>query len=222
MPDSVDGLTAATLLSDFKARQERWKTTDCSKQVRNLMEKRGCPVEEAVCIGIGSFSRDWEHRHRSLWQLVLFVHVVEQLRTQCPEIKLYAQEPAFTPIDTSFLGLLGFEALGAGIEMHIGMHTFVYAPFVDWHLLLPLFLQGKDPPLYVGNEILDDYTVYAQVEEKKKKVDECNQLGHAFLQHRDMVKLGAFSLHAHALNGMVAYVKKEQEADGGDSKTATR
>ena len=78
MPDSVDGLTAATLLSDFKARQERWKTTDCSKQVRNLMEKRGCPVEEAVCIGIGSFSRDWEHRHRSLWQLVLFVHVVEQ------------------------------------------------------------------------------------------------------------------------------------------------
>lgn len=134
------------------------------------------------------------------------------MRTQSLDIKLYAQEPAFTSIDISFLGLLGFSVPGAGIEMNIGLHTFVYSPFVDWYLLLPLFLGGKDPELYVGNEILDDYTVYAQTEGKKEKLEECNRLGQAFLQHRDMVKLGEFSLHAHALNGMVVYLKKEHEA----------
>jgi hypothetical protein len=33
-------------------------------------------MKEAVCIGIGSLSADWEHRWRSMWQLVLFVEVV--------------------------------------------------------------------------------------------------------------------------------------------------
>lgn len=82
MPDTVEGLTAETLLSDFKARQQRWKATECARQLRNVVEKRESKVEVAVCIGIGSFSRDWEHRHRSLWQLVLFVDVVEQ-REKC-------------------------------------------------------------------------------------------------------------------------------------------
>lgn len=77
MPDVVKGLTAETLTSDLKARQGRWNDTECVRQVRDLLAKRTWDVKQAVCIGIGSFSRDWEHRHRSMWQLVLFVDVVE-------------------------------------------------------------------------------------------------------------------------------------------------
>ncbi|KAI8931430.1 hypothetical protein NX059_011758 [Plenodomus lindquistii] len=218
MPGTVDGLTAETLLVDFKKRQERWMDTECARHLQGLLEKRKWKVKEAVCIGIGSFSRDWEHRHRSMWQLVLFFDVVEQLRKQNLEVKLYAQEPAFTAIDVSFLKSLDIEVVESDVESHIDARAFVYSPFVDWYLLLPTFLQDRDPELYVGNEILDDYKTYAQTEDKKKKLEECNKLGQEFLKHRETVKLKEFDLHAHALNGMVVYWKKDLEDSNEDHK----
>jgi hypothetical protein len=78
----VEGLTAEKMLEDFRTLQERWEDTLLAQQVKEILEKRGGDggwgVENAVCIGIGSFSRDWAHRWRSLWQLVLFVDVVER------------------------------------------------------------------------------------------------------------------------------------------------
>lgn len=76
--DLVQGLTAEKLLQDFNNRAEKWKTTSCAQQLESVLVKRECGVESAVCIGIGSFSRDWEHRHRAMWQLVLFISVVSQ------------------------------------------------------------------------------------------------------------------------------------------------
>ena len=75
----VTDLTAGKLLEDFRLLQERWEDTALATQVKEIVgEKKEQGVEEAVCIGIGSFSRDWAHRWRSLWQLVLFVEVVER------------------------------------------------------------------------------------------------------------------------------------------------
>jgi hypothetical protein len=75
--DTVEGLTAERLLQDFNNRTERWKASACAQQLEGALEKREWDVAEAVCIGIGSFSRDWEHRHRAMWQLVLFISVVK-------------------------------------------------------------------------------------------------------------------------------------------------
>lgn len=75
--DTVEGLTAEKLLEDFNRRTERWKDTACAQHLEDLLLKRKWGVSEAVCIGIGSFSRDWEHRHRAMWQLVLFMSVVQ-------------------------------------------------------------------------------------------------------------------------------------------------
>lgn len=77
MPGEVEGLTVEMLLSDFKARQGRWRDTACARHIESVLAKRSWKVADAVCIGIGSFSRDWAHRHRSMWQLVLFMAVVE-------------------------------------------------------------------------------------------------------------------------------------------------
>ena len=78
MPEAVQGLTAEKLLLDFENRTEKWKTTACAQHLGSLLGKREWGVESAVCIGIGSFSRDWEHRHRAMWQLVLFMAVVKR------------------------------------------------------------------------------------------------------------------------------------------------
>lgn len=78
--DLVHGLTAEKMLQDFNNRTEKWKTTACAQNLEGLLENREWEVDSAVCIGIGSFSRDWEHRHRAMWQLVLFVAVVSKRR----------------------------------------------------------------------------------------------------------------------------------------------
>jgi hypothetical protein len=73
---TVHGLTAEKLLQDFTNRTEKWNATACAQHLQSVLAKREWSVNEAVCIGIGSFSRDWEHRHRAMWQLVLFMSVV--------------------------------------------------------------------------------------------------------------------------------------------------
>jgi hypothetical protein len=61
--------------------------------------------------------------------------------------------------------------------------------------------------LYVGNEILDDYSVYAQTKEKKERVEECNEVGRKWVEGRKKVALREFEKHGNALNGMVVYWK---------------
>jgi hypothetical protein len=73
----VEGLTAERLKGDFEKLQERWEDSGLAGQVKGILEKGEWDVREAVCVGVGSFSRDWVHRWRSLWQLVLFAGVVE-------------------------------------------------------------------------------------------------------------------------------------------------
>jgi hypothetical protein len=125
---------------------------------------------------------------------------------------MYAQDPALTQLDTDFLSILGV-ATTSTIETHISRTAFVFSPFVDWFLLLPTFLAGADPALYVGNEILDDYSVYAHGKEKKEKLEECNVLGKAFLGVREGTKLASLETHAHALEGMIVYWRKGEEIE---------
>lgn len=232
----VEGLTAEKLLEDFRLLQERWEDTLLAKQVKEIVEKRSADnkwdVEGAVCIGIGSFSRDWAHRWRSLWQLVLFVDVANRRmlfifhplhppeitnlhavkdENEDTKIQCFAQDPAFTALDIEFLSHLSITVLDSDLQAHITPHSFVYSPFVDWFLLLPTFLKSKDPVLYVGNEILDDYSVYAQTKEKKERLEECNEVGKKWIGGREKVALREFEKHGNALNGMVVYVRKSEE-----------
>jgi hypothetical protein len=134
------------------------------------------------------------------------------------DIKCYAQDPAFTPLDIDLLNLLNIQVLDSNLESKVTNESFVYSPFVDWFLLLPSFLKDKSPVLYVGNEILDNYSPYAQTTEKQEKLEECNEIGRSWLQGRETVKLDEFEMHANALNGMVVYWK-EMEKKGAQAQS---
>ncbi|KAI4682030.1 uncharacterized protein J4E88_004917 [Alternaria novae-zelandiae] len=224
----VEGLTAEKLSDDFRLLQERWEDTLLAKQVKEIVEKKSADgkgdVEEAVCIGIGSFSRDWAHRWRSLWQLVLFVDAVNRLKDEIKDTKIqcFAQDPAFTTLDIEFLSYLSITVLDSDLQAHITSKSFVYSPFVDWYLLLPTFLKSKDPVLYVGNEILDDYSVYAQTKEKKERLEECNEVGKKWIKGREKVALREFEKHGNALNGMVVYMRESDEDAEGEEDTEAR
>ncbi|ORY12994.1 hypothetical protein BCR34DRAFT_624086 [Clohesyomyces aquaticus] len=213
----VDGLTVPRLLEQLEKMQNQWRDTSCAKQVEDILRRRMMGEEGAlkgaVCIGIGSFSVDWEHRMRAMWQLVLFLTVVGFVSKKNPErdVILYAQDPAFNALDISLLHTLHIATLPSQIETHITSSCFVFAPFVDWYLLLPTFLNKRDPPLYIGNEILDDYGQYANMEEKKMLVKECDRIGRQWLQKRRMERIPGFELHSNALNGLVVYCVEKEE-----------
>ncbi|CAN9405573.1 unnamed protein product [Alternaria alternata] len=191
---TVEGLTAEKLLEDFRTLQDRWEDTLLAKQVKEILEKSGGDsgwgVEKAACIGIGSFIKDDN----------------EDTKLGC-----FAQDPAFTPLDVEFLSLLSITVLESDLQSRITSQSFVYSPFVDWFLLLPVFLKSKDPVLYVGNEILDDYSVYAQTKEKKERLEECNEVGKKWTESREKVALREFEKHGNALNGMVVYWKNADQ-----------
>ena len=130
-----------------------------------------------------------------------------------PPLVLYAQEPAFTPLDTSFLAHLGITAIATSIESHIIPNSFVFAPFVDWYILLPLFLKEKDPELYIGNEILASYEAFANTVAKKEVLEDCNQVGNRFSEKRERRRVPEFEEHGNALEGLMMYWKEEEEED---------
>ncbi|KAF1835602.1 hypothetical protein BDW02DRAFT_547666 [Decorospora gaudefroyi] len=230
--ETVQGLTPKKLLVEFEKLQDRWYPTSLARQIDSLIhtKKDGIcwDIETAVCIGIGSFSRDWMNRWRSLWQLVLFVRVTNlpcthPVKAQGNSIQVHAQDPAFTPTDINFLSLLNISVTSTPtttepptIHTKISPKTFLYSPFVDWYLLLPVFLSNPthnpNPALYIGNEILPDYTPYAHTPEKRSKLHECNEIGQRWVEGRQMVRLGGFEGHGDALEGLVVYWR----VGGGD------
>jgi hypothetical protein len=71
----VEGITVQKLVQEYVDMEKKWNGTECAKRLERLLSKKEWDVKEAVGIGVGSFSLDWEHRYRSLWQLVLFANV---------------------------------------------------------------------------------------------------------------------------------------------------
>ncbi|KAL1604813.1 hypothetical protein SLS60_004353 [Paraconiothyrium brasiliense] len=208
---SVGGLTEEKLLEELNTMERKWEKTSCAKNLARMLGLRDWTVKEAACIGIGSFSIDWDHRYRSMWQLVLFKAVIKLVQQQGKPLALYAQEPAFTPLDVSLLARLGITAVASSVESHITSTSFVYAPFVDWYILLPIFLKNKDPELYIGNEILGDYKTYANSEDKKAVLEECNELGKSFAYKRERRKVPEFEEHGNALEGLMIYWKEDED-----------
>ena len=126
---------------------------------------------------------------------------------------MYAQEPAFTPLDTVFLTRLGITAITTSIETHIVPNSFVFAPFVDWYILLPLFLKERDPELYIGNEILSSYGAFANTTAKAEVLEECNQIGKGFSGKRERRRVPEFEEHGNALEGLMVYWKEEEDEE---------
>lgn len=91
----VAGLNVEKLAEEFAGMEKRWERTACSAHVQRILRKRKWNIGSAVCIGIGSFSIDWEHRYRSMWQLVLFIAVVRQCK-YCLILLIDQREPFLT------------------------------------------------------------------------------------------------------------------------------
>ncbi|RMY89181.1 hypothetical protein D0861_04392 [Hortaea werneckii] len=132
-----------------------------------IMDKKrpdeGWRIEKAVCLAVGSFSRDnWQSRQRSLMQFVAFVDIVKHLQQDGEgQIQCFVQEPQFTESDQTYLASIGIhviehqsdansKALGP-IHEHLGPSTFVFEPFMDFDFKGMQSLFSTDPSFYIGS-----------------------------------------------------------------------
>ncbi|RMY09928.1 hypothetical protein D0868_03975 [Hortaea werneckii] len=145
--------------------EDSW--TVIGRDLRRIMDKKrpdeGWRIERAVCLAVGSFSRDnWQSRQRSLMQFVAFVDIVKHLQDDGEgQIQCFAQEPQFTESDQTYLASIGVQviehhsdanskALGP-IHEHLGPSTFVFEPFMDFDFNGMQSLFSTDPNFYIGS-----------------------------------------------------------------------
>ncbi|OCK85258.1 hypothetical protein K432DRAFT_421950 [Lepidopterella palustris CBS 459.81] len=218
--ETKEGLTVTKLVEEYNQMKKRWDETHFAVELRlMILDKAPWNVGEAIAFGTGSFCIDSENRFRSLWQLVLFMHVIKYLSRDGSTIALYAQEPLFHELDEQFLRELNVSVLHGDAASYIKPTSFVYSPFMDWSILLPKILKDKDPMLYVGNRVYPDVKPFANADVMKKlnkkppstSIEDCNDIARKFRKHREGIKFPKFELHGTALEGIEMYRKSRPE-----------
>lgn len=163
--DTVPGvdpeLSIEKLKQEYGRMRERWLGTTCRARMVDILKFRagdeGLGVDTAVCLAMGSVTRNWSLRIHSFWQLVFFLDVVELLQSMHEggdKIKLYAQEPRFTDMDREFLESLGFTMLESPqAEAYVGKGCFLYVPHLEWHTEIPYLQKAREAPLYITSSL---------------------------------------------------------------------
>ncbi|KAF4542686.1 uncharacterized protein LTHEOB_7416 [Lasiodiplodia theobromae] len=187
-------------------------------------------IRNAVCIGLGSLSVDnIAAGVRSMWQLVCFLDIVGMLSESAAageEVKMYAEDPVFNTLDEEIFEELGITVVKGlrstdgsrqeGAAQFIEPDSLIFAPFMPSFIMLEDFLAGKDPAIYIGNDVLAMLDLAKSQVRYSGDVDErtrrCIQAAEEFLaQGREVVALPEFDLHEHALAGQMIYWRKPTE-----------
>jgi hypothetical protein len=79
---SVDrSLTVQKLLDEHNRCKKQWVDSEARRWLQQLLARQmaeaGWSLNKAVCVALGSPSLSWANRFRSVWQLVLFMDLVD-------------------------------------------------------------------------------------------------------------------------------------------------
>lgn len=130
---------------------------------------------------------------------------------------MYAQEPAFTPLDQEFLDSLGVKTLdvipgdkGLGAtSQHLGENTFVFEPFIDMNAGMLEDLLGEGVGLYIGSSIRGIL--------ERRGQSQVQTLAKEFHDGHQMLKFPAFEIDPNVMDGMGIYWKEEGYEDEDES-----
>ncbi|KAH0007053.1 hypothetical protein KCU78_g11978, partial [Aureobasidium melanogenum] len=159
---SVDrSLTVQKLLDEHTRCKQQWVESEARRWLQQLLARQmaegGWSLNKAVCVALGSPSLSWANRLRSVWQLVMFMDLVDMVRPSLKhanELKLYAQEPRFTALDKDFLQSLGVAILEPPQAQELADEsTLIFIPCLEWLLELPFMLVAVKSQLYISSSM---------------------------------------------------------------------
>ncbi|KAI5207829.1 hypothetical protein E4T39_01762 [Aureobasidium subglaciale] len=161
LPPIDRSLTLEKLLDEHKRCKQQWVNSEARRWLQQLlarqMSESGWSLNKAVCVALGSPSLSWANRLRSVWQLVMFMDLVDMVRPRLKhgdELKLYAQEPRFTSLDREFLKSLDILVLEQPrAEEVVDGSSLIFIPCLEWVLELPFMLVAAKSPLYISSSM---------------------------------------------------------------------
>lgn len=179
--------TTEEAVERYKKLRSQWRNSPCRNQLLSILQKwQGTSpptIKNAVSFAIGSVVRSPRNcisgRCRCLLsfnQLVIFLDVVEHgksplvscgnglakttaVKPSQSEMNVYAQDPAYTELDTALLQSLGVKVLeDPAAQSEVDCRTFVFAPFFphDCEILAQCF--HRQPCLFMANEV--DFDIF--------------------------------------------------------------
>lgn len=90
LPAVDRSLTVQKLQDEHSRCKQQWIESEAGRWLQQLLARQmpegGWPLNKAVCVALGSPSLSWANRVRSVWQLVMFMDLVDMgtRRTVCP------------------------------------------------------------------------------------------------------------------------------------------
>lgn len=156
-------------------RQNRilWRNSEQREEVRDLFERSILPlkcikdIDQAICIGLGSFCQENEFIAGdygieglmypkglvSMTQFIAFEYWIELLRTQTDITSILFSDPAFTNVDISFLAARGYYDIIDDAESRVTEETFLFAPIGNHLDVLADCIKTAHPHLMISNSI---------------------------------------------------------------------
>ncbi|SMR49098.1 unnamed protein product [Zymoseptoria tritici ST99CH_1E4] len=211
-------LTLEKLNLEFQTKTKAYRQTTCRRTVTQILNRirpdSGWKLDKALCLGVGSLSREnLECRRRSMWQLVVFYDLVEQLRGEGLVLEVFAQEPGFTELDGEFLNILGVKVLEtrlgdgtAGLgpaKEQLGGETLVFEPFIDMNAVMLEELVSAGVGLYVGSSIGGILG--------RRGDSEASRLVEKFRAGRQMLRFPTFDIDPNVIDGIQVYWTEEKD-----------
>jgi hypothetical protein len=81
LPPVDRSLTVQKLLDEHTRCKQQWVDSEARRWLQQLLTRQmaegGWSLNKAVCVALGSISLSWANRLRSVWQLVMFMDVVD-------------------------------------------------------------------------------------------------------------------------------------------------
>lgn len=221
----------ASLIAEVNTYLERWRSSQCATDLSQILLRRKARVERQIdnmiCAGLGSLNTEsLAQKKTRMWQFVVFLWLVEQVRDGDKKIQCYAQEPRFTPTDIEVLKHFDITVLPElnGKDV-VNESALLYAPFLPWSLLLKDFLQAGVPAICVSNDVAESVDMLQmRIKHGTKSIDsegillndvdlkECERAGRSFLEKREGIVFPVFEFHAECLKLMVYFEKEELES----------
>lgn len=164
-------LDVAEIRKDYNRKLKTWRSSTCRSTLlqilKTLQPDAGWHVHNAVCLAMGSLSRDnLECRRRSMWQMVVFADIIDLLANdeEVQSIEAVLQDPAFTGLDQEFLRTIEMDILpllpdtsvkpGLGpASAYCGPSTFVLELFMDMETPSIKELVKADVEIYIGSSM---------------------------------------------------------------------
>ncbi|KJX93123.1 hypothetical protein TI39_contig4392g00003 [Zymoseptoria brevis] len=211
-------LTLEKLNLEFQTKTKAYRQTTCHRTVTQILDRirpdSGWKLNKALCLGIGSLSREnFECRRRTMWQFVVFHDLVEQMRGEGLVLEVFAQEPSFTELDVEFLDILGVKVLetrlgdgtmGLGLaKEQLGEGTLVYEPFIDMNAVMLEELMSAGVGLYVGSSIGGILG--------RRGESEASRLVDKFRAGREMLRFPRFDIDPNVFDGIQVYWTEEKD-----------